>query len=235
MVDPVISGKRRNGIAITCGFVLLLLLFVFMLLDWRVKDVCKWSHFEEIPSFSQRIDLISSIFKINTYHVYFVQDYQGYSSREKLLDDIEKNQKHIIKQLKTAGLQDGEIEISLPSQIDTYEESAHWSADTKSFGINGVTIDIKTKNKKLYNLFSNAVITVSHQPKTDVQISWPIEKLKGHSIHQSSRPVFSFSFTSTILKALDCTRVSVVHQTLIEKNPNKISINTLQKAYDQLQ
>ena len=78
---------------------------------------------------------------------------------------------------------------------------------------------MKTSDKKLYKLFSDVIVTISHKPETTVQTSRPIEKVRGHSIHQSSKPVFSFSITNTVLKSLNCTRVSVLHQTLIEEKP----------------
>lgn len=206
-----ISPKRLVSIVIGGALALA------TLLDWRVKDVCKWSHLAEIPGFSKRVDLIYSIFKWNTYHIYFVQDYRDYSSREKLLDDVNKNRKHIMEQLKAAGFQDNEIEISPIGKIYEYEGPTTWSKKTELFGINGITFTVKTSNKKLYELFSDVIVTISHQPKTTVQTSWPIKKVRGHSVHESSRPVFSFSFTSEILKILDCTRISVLHQTLVEE------------------
>ncbi|MBO7642002.1 MAG: hypothetical protein J6S86_02470 [Alphaproteobacteria bacterium] len=208
---------KKGLVGIVIGGVSALALASFLFLDWRVKDVCKWSHLAKIPSFSKRIDLISSIFKWNTCHIYFVQDYRDYSSKEKLLDDVNKNRKYVIEQLKSAGFQDNEIEVSPIGKIYEYKGPTPWSQKTELFGINGVTIEMKTSDKKLYKLFSDVNVTISHQPKTTVQTSWPIEKVRGHIIHQSSRHVFSFSLTNTILKSLDCTRVSVLHQALIEE------------------
>lgn len=144
---------------------------VFLFLDWRVKDICKWSHLAEIPSFSKRIDLISSIFRWNTYHIYFVQDYRDYSSKEKLLDDVNKNRKRIMEQLKATGFQDNEIEVSPIGEIYEYKGPTSLSKKTELFGINGVIIDMKTSDKKLYKLFSDIIVTISHQPKTTVQTS----------------------------------------------------------------
>ncbi len=209
--------SKKGLVSIVIGGVSALALTAFLFLDWRVKDICEWSHLAEIPSFSKRIDLISSIFRWNTYHIYFVQDYRDYSSKKKLLDDVNKNREYIIEQLKSAGFQDNEIEVSPIGKIYEYKGPTPWSKKTELFGINGVTIEIKSSDKKLYKLFSDVIVTISHQQKTTVKTSWPIEKVRGHSIHKSSRAVFSFSFTSEILKILDCTRVSVLHQTIIEE------------------
>ncbi len=119
------SQKRLVGIAI--GGMSALALATFLFLDWRIKDICKWSHLAEVPSFSKRIDLISSIFRWNTYHVYFVQDYRDYSNKEKLLDDVNKNRKHIMEQLKAAGFQDNEIEVSPIRETYEYKGPTPWS------------------------------------------------------------------------------------------------------------
>ena len=191
-----------------------------LFLDWRVRDVCQWSRFEEMPSFSKRVDLISSVFKINTYHIYFVQDYKDYESKEKLLNDVNSNQKEIENQLKKAGLNDNEITISSPGEIYAYEVSTSESEKTL-FGMNNVAINIKTKNKKIYELFSSPLLSISRQPKTDVQMFWTITNSAGHSIQRSSREVFSFSITKSLLKVLDCTRVNIQHCTLVEKKTSE--------------
>lgn len=164
-----------------------------------------------------RVDLISSIFKLNTYHIYFVQDYRDYSSREKLLDDINKNREQIIKQLKSAGFQGNSIKVSPIGKIYEYKGPTPWSEKSELFGMNGIAIDVQTSDEKLYKSFSSVAVTISHQLKTNVQTSWPIEKAGGRSIHESSRPIFSFGFTNAILRNLDCTRISVLHQTLVEE------------------
>lgn len=97
------SFSPRMLVGVAVGGIFALAFMVFLFLDWRVRDVCKWSHFEEMPSLSKRVDLVSSIFKLNTYHVYFVQDYRDYSSREKLLNDINKNREQI-KATKICGV-----------------------------------------------------------------------------------------------------------------------------------
>lgn len=194
------------------GVVVTVFLVMFLFLDWRVKDVCRWNCFKEMPGFSKRVDLISSIFKKNTYHIYWVLDYKDYESKEKLIDDVNSNQKGIEKQLKNAGFNDEEITISSPREIYTYEGST-----SMLFGMNGVAIDIKTKNKKLYKLFSSSLLSISRQPKIDVQVFWPMTNLAGYCIHRSSKPVFSFSITQSFLKILDCKRVNMQHCTLIEK------------------
>jgi len=219
--ESVGNNGKYNTVVISLGLILALILSAFLFLDWRVKDVCKWSRFEEIPEFSKRMDLISSIFKKDLYHVYFVQDYKDYISKEKLLEDVDINQKEIIKQLKDAGLHDSEITVSSRGKVYTYKKAASKS-EKMLFGINGVAIDVKTKDKKLYELLSGSAITISHQHKTDVQISWLIKNQNGHSIHTSSRSIFSFSITQGLLKILDCTRVCIRHNTLIEGRHGKV-------------
>lgn len=211
------SRGIKKLVGVTVGGIFALAFAIFLFLDWRVRDVCKWSHFEKMPSLSKRIDLISSIFKLNTYHIYFVQDYRDYSSREKLLNDINKNREQIIKQLKSAGFQDNSIKVSPIGKIYKYKGPTPWSEKSELFGMNGIAIDVKTSDKKLYKLFSSVAVTISHQPKTNVQASWPIEKAGGRSIHESSRPIFSFSFTNAILRNMDCTRISALHQTIVEE------------------
>jgi len=199
------------------GVVAAIFLIIFLFLDWRVKDVCKWSRFEEMPNFSKRVDLISSIFKKNTYHIYFVLDYKDYRNKEKLLDDSSKNQKEIRRQLKKAGLRDDEITISFSREIYTYEDSTSNHKKTILFGMNGVAIDIKTKNKRLYDLLSSPHLSISRKSKTDVRVFWPLTNLAGHNIGRSSRSIFSFSITAGFFKILDCTRVNLQHCTLVEE------------------
>lgn len=188
-----------------------LFLAIALFLDWRVRDVCRWSRFDEMPSFSKRVDLISSVFKINTYHIYFVLDYKDYENKEKLLNDVNSNQKEIEKQLKKAGLNDNEITVSSLGEIYAYEVSTSESEKTL-FGMNNVAIDIKTKNKKLYDLFSSSLLSILDNQKRMSKCS----NLAGHSIQRSSREVFSFSFTKGLLKILDCTRINIQHCTLVE-------------------
>ena len=206
---PESSGKKRV-IGIAVGGIFTLTLAVFLFFDWRVKDICKWSHFEEMPNFSKRIDLISSIFKRDLYHIYFVQDYKDYTSKEKLLEDVNRNQKEIVKQLKKAGFRDDEITISSPREIYTYK-GATPEPEKTLFEMKGVAIDIKTKNKKLYyELLSGSVITISQQ-----------------NIHTSLRPIFSFSITQNLLKVLDCSRIHLRHATLIEEKHSKTKSSQL--------
>ncbi len=204
-------------VGVAAGGIFALALAIFLFLDWRVRDVCKWSRFEEMPSLPKQIDLISSIFRKDQYHIYFVQDYKCYSSKEKLRDDVKRNQKEIVGQLKEAGFRDDEIEISPIGKIYEYKGLTPWSEKSKLFGMNGMALDVKTADEKLYKSFSDVIVNISHQPKTNVQTTWPIKPIMGRSIHKSSRHVFSFSFTNSILKILDCTRVSVLHQTLVEE------------------
>lgn len=42
------SQKRLVGIAI--GGMSALALATFLFLDWRIKDICKWSHLAEVPA-----------------------------------------------------------------------------------------------------------------------------------------------------------------------------------------
>ena len=217
------TEKKKYWITAAVGGVMSLILAVFLFLDWRVRDVCKWSRFEKNPQFSKRVDLISSIFEKDLYHFYFVQDYRDYSSKKKLLEDVDRNQKEIVKQLKKAGFQDDEIEISPMGRIYKYKGPTPWSKKSELFGMNGIAIDVKTKNQKLYKLISSSGVTISRHPKAgaDVQILWLPKTSAGHSIHRSSRNVFSFSITNSLLKALDCTRIHIEHTTLIEEKHSK--------------
>ncbi len=89
------------------------------------------------------------------------------------------NQKKIIKELKKAGFRDDEITISSPREIHAYEVSTSESKKT-FFRMNGVAIDIKTKNKKLYDELH----------MTGHLLDNPV----GNAIQRSSRNIFSFIY-----------------------------------------